>query len=320
MSPKKKFSDAQYCSPSSKFDDNTCFSKKSLIKIAENIEREKNIKISKNLPKKKLWKRIKSELSDHCNSSTNEVCWITHPVVSDMLKIGLSLYNDEQELLPDNIENILNNTFKPPRPKGKYEWLSTVDIEKVMEQYEKIKWRNDTNFNFSYIGPVPIDFDYKDSIGNCVSDELCNIDFKKLIKKGIKFIGITFNLDPHYKPGIHWVSMFIDFERDTIEYFDSFGVSPPAEVIKLVNKCIEKCKEIDINMTFMWNNKEIQRNNSECGVYSLYYLTERLHGNTFEEIITKLKKKKSADYLMNSLRDIFFINAKYYNLKDKKIY
>jgi hypothetical protein len=73
-------------------------------------------------------------------------------------------------------------------------------------------------------------------------------------------------------------------------------------------------------MTFMWNNKEIQRNNSECGVYSLYYLTERLHGNTFEEIITKLKKKKSADYLMNSLRDIFFINAKYYNLKDKKIY
>ena len=59
---------------------------------------------------------------------------------------------------------------------------------------------------------VPIDFDYKDSLGRCVSEELCNINFIKLIKKGIKFIGIVFNLDPHYKPGIHWVSMFIDFK------------------------------------------------------------------------------------------------------------
>jgi hypothetical protein len=319
MSTNEKFTNAQFCSPSVKFSDNTCFSKKSLIKIAENIERKKKVKISKNLSKKNLWKRIKLELSEHCNEKT-EVCWITHPVLSDMLNIESSLYNDDQDDLSENARTILNNTFKPPKPKGKYAWLSTLDIEKVMDQYEKIKWQDDKNFNFSYIGPVPIDFDYKDSLGQCVSNELCNIDLKKLFKKGIKFIGITFNLDPHYKPGIHWVSMFIDFESDTIEYFDSFGIAPPEEVYKLVNKFIENCKKQNIKLIFSWNNKEIQRNNSECGIYSIYFLTQRLHGNTFDDIIKKLKKKRSADYLMNSLRDIFFINSKYYNLKDMEAY
>jgi len=59
MSTNEKFTNAQHCSPSVKFSDNTCFSKKSLIKIAENIERKKKNKIPKNLLKKKLKKKIK---------------------------------------------------------------------------------------------------------------------------------------------------------------------------------------------------------------------------------------------------------------------
>ena len=73
-------------------------------------------------------------------------------------------------------------------------------------------------------------------------------------------------------------------------------------------------------ISFKWNNTVIQKNNSECGVYTIYYITERLNGNTFEEIITKLKKKKSADKLMNSLRDVFFVNMKHYNLKELGVY
>ena len=40
-SSKEKFSDKSYCSPNAEFKDNSCFSKNSLVKIAENIERKK---------------------------------------------------------------------------------------------------------------------------------------------------------------------------------------------------------------------------------------------------------------------------------------
>ena len=68
----------------------------------------------------------------------------------------------------------IKNTFRPKTPKSWYknntEWLSTIDIEKVLNQYE------DLYPDFQFIGAVPIDFDYKFSIGRCVIDELCNID------------------------------------------------------------------------------------------------------------------------------------------------
>lgn len=318
-SSKEKFSDKSYCSPNAEFKDNSCFSKNSLVKIAENIERKKKVKINKGLNKKELWKLIKKYLSDHCDEKT-EVCWITHPVMEDMLKIEDTLYTDDQDNLGTEKDKILNHTFKPPKPKGKYSWLSTIDIEKVMNQYEKIKWRNDEQFNFSFIGPVPIDFDYKDSLGRCVSDELCNLNIKSLLSKGIKYIGIVFNLDPHYKPGIHWVSMFIDLIDQKIEYFDSFGVAPPNEVNILVNRCIENCKKYNINLTFKWNDIEIQKNNSECGIYSIYFILKRLTGQSFHDLVKELKKIKSADKLMNSLRDIYFVNSKLYNLKNKETY
>ena len=48
-----------------------------------------------------------------------------------------------------------------------------------MNQYEK-KYRN-----FNFIGAVPIDFDHKFGPGNCVINELCNINLKSLLDKGI---------------------------------------------------------------------------------------------------------------------------------------
>ena len=62
--------------------------------------------------------------------------------------------------------------------KNSREWLSTVDIENVLNQYEK-KYKN-----FLFIGAVPCDFDKKLSWGSCVVNELCNINIKQLIKRG----------------------------------------------------------------------------------------------------------------------------------------
>ena len=39
----------------------------------------------------------------------------------------------------------------------------------------------------------------------------------------------VFNLDPSYKPGVHWVAVFID-RKGLPEYFDSFACPPPREI------------------------------------------------------------------------------------------
>ena len=39
----------------------------------------------------------------------------------------------------------------------------------------------------------------------------------------------AFNLDPSYKPGVHWVAVYID-RKGRPEYFDSFGCPPQREI------------------------------------------------------------------------------------------
>ena len=55
------------------------------------------------------------------------------------------------------------------------EWLNTYDIQRVLRQYEKGRP------NFLFIGAVPIDFDYQSSPGNCIVNELCNINVENLL-------------------------------------------------------------------------------------------------------------------------------------------
>ena len=76
-----------------------------------------------------------------------------------------------------------------------------------MKQYEK------TYKCFDFIGPSPIDYDKHVSYGECVWEELCEFSLNKQIKEGKTKIGIIFNLDPHHKPGSHWVAMFINTKK-----------------------------------------------------------------------------------------------------------
>ena len=97
--------------------------------------------------------------------------------------------------------------------KNPEEWLNSVDIEDVMKQYEK------KVPTFMFIGPSPIDFDKHLLYGECVWDELCKFKLENILKKGKNKIGIIFNLDPHYKNGSHWISMFIDIRKKFIFFF-----------------------------------------------------------------------------------------------------
>ena len=127
---------------------------------------------------------------------------------------------------------------------------------------------------FEFLGPSPIDFDTRVMYGKCVWDELCNFDLKSHIKKGKNKIGMIFNTDPHYLNGSHWISLFINIKKRIIFFFDSNGDPVPNEINVLCKRIIEQAKSIGIELKFGQNAPfEHQFENTECGMYSLYFIS-----------------------------------------------
>ena len=263
----------KHCAPG-KGDNISCFSNNSLKKIATKFNDKYGKRININDNKKKVWKQLRKELSKKCN---NEWCWIEQ----DFIK---NLRDDE----------IDNYTFKPKKPKGKYKWLNSLDIDDVMNQYEKIYP------DFTFFGPVPIDFEE-------INTELTNFNLKKFISSNKNKFGVIYNLDPHYKSGSHWVSMFVHFnikkKKCTIDFFDSVANPPSKEIKDFINKISEKTKNIGIKkVEININKRQHQFDDYECGVYSLNFIIQRLKGKLFNNIT----KNIILDEEMNKYRNKIF--------------
>jgi hypothetical protein len=167
-----------------------------------------------------------------------------------------------------------------------------------MKQYEK------TYKCFDFIGPSPIDYDKHVSYGECVWEELCEFSLNKQIKEGKTKIGIIFNLDPHHKPGSHWVAMFINTKKREIYYLDSYGEKIPRQINKFANKVKKQSLKIGNKKEYelIVNKRRHQFSESECGMYSLYFIIQMLKGYPF----SKFLKKRIRDKYMIKLRKIYF--------------
>lgn len=255
----------KYCSPKNEnISSYTCFTKPILNKIGNSInEKENNTIIKLSYNKKTIWNQIKNYFQKNCS---NEWCWINQEVVK-------RLKDDE-----------VNTSFRTEMPESWYqndrEWLSTIDIENVLEQYQ-IKHKE-----FLTIGPVPIDFDSPHQMGGCVVDELCHIKLEQLLKNNKTKLGIVFNLDKHNQPGSHWVALYTDINKQLVRYFDSYGSIPPKEVQNLMNRLKKQIDTIKKNnkTTIKHNKTRHQYKDSECGVYSMMFIINMLEGGRFDEI------------------------------------
>ena len=263
----------------------SCFTIEALRKIANKWNEEnKNMKIvfSNTTTGKTLWSSINNVMKSKCN---NEVCWMKQDFIKN-----------------STLARELLKNFKPFMPKtwseNPREWLNTIDIRDVMNQYE-IKYPA-----FEFIGPVPMDFDTKLGFGECVVDELCKINLDNLKKKGKSKIGVIFNLDKHTQSGSHWVAMNCDTEGREICYWDSYGLEPNKEVVVLMNRLKEQGDKLDnhTEMKIKINENRHQYKNSECGMYCIYFITSLLDGKTFETIVQTI----IDDDTMNGKRNDFY--------------
>lgn len=348
----------KYCSPGNDKNKYSCFSNSSLKKIAHSFNNyypEEAIDIPTKLNSKNresFWKKIKSSMN-YITKCNNERCWLENNIVKSI---------DDSEI---------EESFRPKKPhswnQNKNTWLSTTDINNVLSQYEK-------NSDLKYIGAVPIDFDDELSPGICVVNELCKLELKKLYLSGYRKLAIVFNLDAHYDPGSHWVSMFVDMNNGGIYYFDSYAKEPPTEIATLMERIrimgneminngiivdLDKEHQIKSNIRFtngnyisksdefipntptyvldnnhnmnrinvtlndnyfilneyknyksivqlgfrkFYNNIRFQFEGSECGVYSIHFITELIKGKKFIDVIHNIVD----DETINKQRDYFY--------------
>uniref|UniRef100_A0A6C0DRB8 Ubiquitin-like protease family profile domain-containing protein n=1 Tax=viral metagenome TaxID=1070528 RepID=A0A6C0DRB8_9ZZZZ len=233
--------------------------------------------------KNELWYELKSRLTQ-CQ---REDCWLNE---IDNKDVRHAL--DEFIFAPDS---------PPEWDKNPDEWLSNYDILDVLAQYEK------AYPFFRFIGPTPIDFDTrpKEMNGNCVWEELCNFSLKRQLDNGKTKIGVVFNLDKHNESGSHWVSLFVDIDNHFIFYFDSAGDKVPSEIQQLVDRILEQCKELSISMKFIDNKTRHQYENTECGIYALYFITTLLTEKTSDGKLLKTNKDKFAHFSKDRISDSY---------------
>ena len=264
------------CLPTKRNTSISCYSYNTLLKIATNYNKYYANKIIIERNKQKLWDNIKQKLETECKK---EWCW------------------KDQQILK-NIKNHRNlDVFRPHMPKDWYtninSWLDTNNINDVMKQYE-----NKYN-TFAYLGTVPSD---------CPEDiycELTNVDYLKLKKKNIKKIGIIYNLDKHNQGGSHWVALFIDQTNNipTIEYYDSYGTMPNNLIKKYIHSIKDNYNKNNINCHCIYNDRRHQYGGSECGMFSMFYIINRLNGISMDDIT----KEKIKDKEMEELRYKLYI-------------
>jgi hypothetical protein len=293
------------CAPSKRLIKGSCFSDDALRKIATKYNEKYNDKINTNLPREKIIDVLEDKLKNYCD---NQTCWLRLNIVKEL-----------------NNNDIQENTFRPIGPDDRYEWLSTNHIDDVMEQYQKV------NPKFIFLGTVPYDFEELRPLG------IHNLDFTDLESKGKTELGMIINLDEHWQSGSHWVGLYINLDKNQIYYYDSVGSKPGKRVKKFITKATKYLyfkkykKELKIrdvvkklkNQSKYKNNEYInnivkggfdirynkvkhQLDNSECGVYSIYFIERLITGDTFDNISNNIIR----DDEINKRREIYFRNVK----------
>jgi hypothetical protein len=268
----------------------TCYTNTILLQIKDAYNKNPqhlNTRINSNDPLIIL-DELKDRLSGVCNK---EDCW-------------LSLLSKEQQTVLDK------TVFAPDKPtewnKNPNEWLSNYDILNVLKQYEE------KHPEFKFIGPTPIDFDSRPTGSkSCVWNDLCTFSLDSYIKRNVTQIGIIFNLDKHNESGSHWVSLFINIPNKTIFYFDSAANKTPKEIKTFV-------KRVQTQGGGGWNGKggyrylenypnQHQKSDTECGMYSLYFIITMIDNTIpFEKRLKMFKSQKISDKQMENLRDVYF--------------
>lgn len=169
-----------------------------------------------------------------------------------------------------NVEEILDEFFKPSGPATHFGLLSNFNIDDVLDQLQE-----------KFPGFLHIPFQMRDF--ERVGSEMATIDLAAKFRNGTKTFGVVLNTDWSSGKGIHWYCIFGERKPDNsinIEYFNSSGREPLPETQAWLQKQKHYLqKELKVPVTIKYSTGiQFQNDEHSCGVYCLMYLWLRLEG------------------------------------------
>lgn len=178
--------------------------------------------------------------------------------------------------------------FKNVGPANSVQWLNNENIDKCLEL-----WRAKFPKFFH------MEYKMRDTAGRAVS----KLNWAEIVKR-YNFMACALNTDTSGGSGEHWVSFVVDIKGRTVEYFDSAGQTPHDEFVELVVQTANALSAIGPHkfQDVLVTSVEHQKGNTECGVYTLYYILSRLNGVSYKEF----EFKRVPDELMIKFRKYIF--------------
>ena len=256
------------------------------------------------LQNNKYWKNEK--IQDRCviKSNNKDSCFPKEVLIRIGNSLNIKNFKNHNDLIKkikqklncnDNIDKCIgksinkNLTLKYLKAEApKYIWLSNLEIDDVLKNWEN-KYSNfkafDTTVN-----------DFQD-----INNEFKYFNIRKY-QPNYNKLCIILNTANSNESGEHWVSLFINLQKNYIAYFDSTGDLPSKDVFRFMKKVNSQCNNINIPMNIYINKKEHQKGDGECGIYSLNFIVECLNGKNPKKIFNKVINDKS----MAKNRGVFF--------------
>uniref|UniRef100_A0A6C0BCR3 Ubiquitin-like protease family profile domain-containing protein n=1 Tax=viral metagenome TaxID=1070528 RepID=A0A6C0BCR3_9ZZZZ len=185
-----------------------------------------------------------------------------------------------------NVSRLLRVSIKPEGDIEGNTWVNSSQIVRVLNSW-KIYINPKIN-NFYPMGFATIDFM---SCPNSFNNRVKNLSLNFLIQNKKRTAAVIINTDNCSGRGEHWFPLFIDLRDKVIslEYYNSVKKKMPKQICDyfddLKNNYIKSGETRDVQIYSMLPD-EHQNKNSECGIYSLFYIYSRLEGISGQEIVS----------------------------------
>jgi hypothetical protein len=192
-----------------------------------------------------------------------------------------------------NVEDLLDEFFKPKGPATHFGLLSNFNIDEVLAQLET------RHADFLHIPYQMRDFEKHGT-------ELSKVNLAEHFTNGKNKFGVVLNTDWTKGRGIHWYCLFGEKQNNnvTLEYFNSSGRDPLVETQAWLHKTkhtLHRDLKIPVDVKYS-TGVTFQNDEHSCGVYCLMYIWLRLEGIDHHQF----KSHNFHDAVMHKARRLVF--------------
>jgi Ulp1 protease family, C-terminal catalytic domain len=214
-----------------------------------------------------------------------------------------------EKILPHHdAKDAILSTFKHKGPRDIVRRLSNYDIDGVLNQW---CLTNDKFYNWGF---NMIDFDKEGAslakytmVDILKGEASLNLGkYGGVIKRPCNIAACVVNTDKYSGGGIHWFAILCDCRSEpyTVEYFNSSGNPPRPQIIDWMERTTKHLSTHTGKQVIQKTNvgSRHQYGNSECGLYSLFFIRHRLDGNPYDSFLEYAYK----DDIMTEFRKYCF--------------